>query len=159
MASSETSARPQLYLITPPVADAAAFAPLLEAVLAAGEVSCLLLDIAAGDDHAAKRIVKDLAPLVQPGGTALLLRGWPSIVARSGADGIHHIGNRGALREALESFKPERIVGCGGIRSRDDAMSLAESGADYVMFGEPFADGRTPPLDAILERTGWWTEL
>ena len=27
------------------------------------------------------------------------------------------------------------------------------------MFGEPARDGRTPPLEAIVERTGWWAEL
>ncbi len=36
-------AAPRLYLITPPLAEAAAFAPLLEAALAAGDIACVLL--------------------------------------------------------------------------------------------------------------------
>ena len=31
--------------------------------------------------------------------------------------------------------------------------------ADYVMFGEPEADGSRPSFAAILERVGWWAEL
>jgi thiamine-phosphate pyrophosphorylase len=69
------------------------------------------------------------------------------------------VTERAQLRQALDSFKPERIVGVGGIRTRDDAMTLAETGVDYVMFGEPARDGRTPPLEAIVERTDWWAEL
>ena len=38
---------------------------------------------------------------------------------------------------AVASLKPDRIAGCGGLATRHDAMLAAESGADYVMFGEP----------------------
>ena len=38
-------------------------------------------------------------------------------------------------------------------------MLAGESGADYVMFGEPDADGRRPSFDAMLERVAWWAEM
>ena len=38
-------------------------------------------------------------------------------------------------------------------------MLAAESGADYVMFGEPDADGARPPFEAIVERVEWWAEV
>ena len=59
---------------------------------------------------------------------------------------------------AIESLKPARIAGCGGLRTRHDAMVAAERGADYVMFGEP-ADDRRLAFDAIIERIGWWAEV
>ena len=71
--------------------------------------------------------------------TALLLAGWSTIAARAGADGVHVAGGADAVDRRLRAFKPERIVGVGAIRSRHDAMSLAETGVDYVMFGEPRA--------------------
>ena len=37
-------------------------------------------------------------------------------------------------------------------------MAAGEAGADYVMFGEP-ARGVAPPLEATLERVGWWAEI
>ena len=158
---AQTSQRPptQLYLVTPNVEDVAGFLPILETTLAAGEVACLLLNLVSTDDSAAKKAVREIGAVVQPAGTALLLASWTTIAARAGADGVHVSGGPAAVREALESFKPERIVGAGGIRSRHDAMSLAETGVDYVMFGEPARDGRPPPLDSVVERTDWWAEL
>jgi len=158
---AEPQARPptQLYLITPPVSEGTDFLPVLKEVLGVGEAACVLLNIVAGDDHAAKKIIKDFAAVVQPTGAALIVSGWSAVIARGGADGIHITDGHTGLTEALESFKPERIVGAGNIRSKHDAMQIADSGVDYVMFGEPSRDGRTPPLEAIVERTGWWAEL
>ncbi|MDQ0472014.1 thiamine phosphate synthase [Labrys wisconsinensis] len=159
MADADHRPPVQLYLVTPFVTDATAFGPLLKEVLEAGEVACVLLNLAAPDDGAAKRLVKAMAGVVQPRGAALIVNGFAAVVARAGADGIHVADGHKGLAEALESFKPERIVGAGGIRSRHDSMAIAETGVDYVMFGEPSGDGRTPPLEAVVERTGWWAEL
>jgi thiamine-phosphate pyrophosphorylase len=38
-------------------------------------------------------------------------------------------------------------------------MEAAESGADYVMFGEPERDGRRPAFEAVLDRVAWWSEI
>jgi thiamine-phosphate pyrophosphorylase len=38
-------------------------------------------------------------------------------------------------------------------------MLAAERNADYVMFGEPEADGRRPAIDSIVERVEWWSEV
>jgi len=158
---AEASNRPpvQIYLVTPAVADVAAFRPSLDAALSAGEAACVLFTPAATDDQSAKKLIKEIAPAVQGRGAALLVAGWHAAIARAGADGVHLIDGSKGLAEALESFKPERIVGAGGIRSRHEAMTVAEAGADYVMFGEPAGDGRLPPLEAVVERTTWWADL
>jgi thiamine-phosphate pyrophosphorylase len=89
---------------------------------------------------------------------ALLLDGRPELARRLEADGAHLTG-ADALKRAIGSLKPERIAGAGGLKTRHDAMIAAESGADYVMFGEPDAAGRRPPFPAIIERVAWWAEL
>jgi thiamine-phosphate pyrophosphorylase len=38
-------------------------------------------------------------------------------------------------------------------------MEFGEAGVDYVMFGEPRADGSLPPLEAVIERAAWWAEI
>ena len=38
-------------------------------------------------------------------------------------------------------------------------MTAGEAGADYVLFGEPDANGRRPSIEAIAERLQWWAEL
>jgi thiamine-phosphate pyrophosphorylase len=45
------------------------------------------------------------------------------------------------------------------LRSRDAAMQAGEDGVDYLIFGEPRADGSLPPLEQVLERCRWWAEV
>ncbi len=150
--------RPRLYLITPAVADAAAFAGALEPVLAAADVAAVLLRFApAGESEMVGR-VKKLAPIVQQSGAALLLDGLADLVGRSGADGAHLTGIH-AFQGAVERLKPDRIAGAGGMITRHDAMLAAEGDADYVMFGEPDLNGERPSLDAIEDRVAWWAEV
>ena len=59
------------------------------------------------------------------------------LAARLGADGVHVAGAGEELDAAIKRLKPERIVGAGSLRTRDEAMTAGEMGADYVMFGEP----------------------
>src|SRR5262245_46279657 len=115
MTGAQARPETQLYLVTPPVEDVARFLPVLTEVLSAGDVACVLLNLVASDDNAAKKAVRDIAAPVQKANVALILASWIGIAAKAGADGVHVTGNRADLREALESFKPERIVGVGGV--------------------------------------------
>jgi thiamine-phosphate pyrophosphorylase len=38
-------------------------------------------------------------------------------------------------------------------------MSAGELGADYVMFGEPDAAGKSPSFESAVERVAWWAEI
>src|SRR5574337_1001863 len=149
-----------LYLVTPPLtaANARAIAEAFASVLNAAPVASALVRIAPIAAHDAKAIV---APFLRASAKAecTILIEHPRLAARLGADGAHVAGGGEALNEALASLKPERIVGAGALRSRDDAMSAGEKGADYVMFGEPF--GSNPPIafDALLARVSWWAEI
>jgi thiamine-phosphate pyrophosphorylase len=150
-----------ISLITPPLsaANADAFAKTFGEVLAAAPIASVLLRLAPDAVGEAKAIVAPLVRAAVAAECALILDGDPRRAARLGADGVHVSGAGEALDEALASLKPERIVGAGGLRKRDDAMRAGEKGADYVMFGEP--SGRTPaaPLELLLERVGWWAEI
>ena len=154
---SEPSAR--LYLITPVVADAGAFAPKLEAALGAGDVACLLLRTPTHDDRLRRAIAETLAPLVQQHGTALLLESDTRAAASAGADGVHVMDGGEALGQALRSMKPDRIVGVGRIETRDDAMLAGESGADYLMFGDLVDRDGPHSLDERLDWVAWWAEI
>ena len=149
---------PRLYLVTPPVADAQAFSMQLAAALGVGDVAAVLLRLAEGDERTQINRAKELGAVVQVKGAALLLDGHADLVARAGADGAHLTGIA-EFTAALEQLKPERIAGVGGLVTRHDAMSAAEAGADYVMFGEPGAAGERPSFDAIEERVAWWAEV
>ena len=149
---------PRLYLATPPLGDGTGFDDRLSEALGAADVAAVLLRLVPADDRSLIKRIKALAPLVQERGAALLLDGHAEIAARAGADGAH-VGGIDAVKEALAALKPERIVGAGGLQSRDDAMTAGEAGADYVLFGEPDQNGHRPKLEAIVERVQWWAEL
>ncbi len=150
-----------ITLVTPPLtaATAPAFARVFAEVLAAAPIASVRVRLATGAEGGAKAIVAPLLKTAVSADCALILDGDPRRAARLGADGAHVEGVGEALDEALESLKPERIVGVGALRMRDDAMSAGEKGADYVMFGEPH--GAIPPmaLELLLERVGWWAEI
>ncbi len=149
---------PRLYLVTPRLDETAGFAPLLAQALAAGDVAAVLLRLAPADERSLINRAKALVPTAQDKGAALLLDGHAALVARAGCDGAHLTG-LAAFTAALDTLKPERIVGCGGLFSRHDAMAAAETGADYVMFGEPDENGDRPGFAAVAERVAWWAEV
>jgi thiamine-phosphate pyrophosphorylase len=148
----------RLYLLTPQVIEPADVATVLSEGLAAADVAAVLLRLGGADDSTLVRRVQALAPLIQKWGAAPLLDGHQDIVGRSGADGAHLAGID-QFRAAFGALKPDRIAGCGGLKTRHDAMLAAEAGADYVMFGEPDAAQRRPSFAAILDRIAWWAEL
>lgn len=155
---AEPRPQPRLYLITPAVDDAAAFALTLAPALEAGDVACVLLRLALGDERTQINRIKAIAPLVQRHGAALLVGEDFQDVARSGADGAHMTGID-AVTAALGKLKPDWIVGAAGLDTRHDAMTAAEGGVDYVMFGQPDENGQRPGFDAVLERVQWWAEV
>jgi thiamine-phosphate pyrophosphorylase len=159
--SSDTAAqrpRPRLYLVTPLIVETAAFARTLAAVLPVADVAAVLLRLA---DAAERDLINRAKPIVQVTqlrNVALLLDGRAEIAARAGADGAHLTGVA-ALREAITILQPTRIAGAGGLLTRHDAMLAGEAGADYVMFGEPDAQGRRPSQAAVVDRVAWWAEV
>jgi thiamine-phosphate pyrophosphorylase len=158
---AEPAAR--LYLMTPLLEDTS-FVPRLSEACGGGDVAAVLLVLAPSDDRTLINRIKALAPAVQEHGAAAIVSiggeaDLAAIAARGGADGVHLTGAGAPVRDLRERLKGERTIGVGGLRSRDDAMTVGESGADYLMFGEPRADGSLPDFETILERAAWWSEI
>lgn len=149
---------PRLYLSTPSIDDPQSLLGDLPALLDEADVAAVLLRLKPADPRTLISRIKVLAPAIQDKGAALLLEGHVDLVARAGADGAHLSGLE-ALEEALPTLKPDRIAGVGGLATRHDSMTAGELGADYVLFGEPDAQGHRPSLEAICERLQWWDEV
>ena len=149
---------PRLYLATQPVADPTALVSALPKLLAVADVAAVLLRLVPSDERETIKRVKAIVPVIQKAGAALLLDGHFELVARSGADGANISGIE-AMQEAMPTLKPDRIIGVGGLVTRHDAMTAGEADADYVLFGEPDAQGERPSPDAIFERLQWWAEV
>lgn len=140
---------PRLYLITPVIAEPGAFAVPFETALAAGDVACVLLRTTEA------AVIRGLAPIAQRRGIACLV-GDPHLAAASDCDGVHVERIGPALEAALAAMKPQRIVGVGGLASRDDAMSAGAADVDYLMFGGP---NEARDFAEIRERIAWWAEI
>jgi thiamine-phosphate pyrophosphorylase len=155
---AEPRPAPRLYLVTPLLEDVTAFSTHLEAAMAAGDVAAVLLRLAEADERTLINRAKTLAGVAQAKDVALLLDGHDRLVARAGVDGAHLTGIT-QFGTAIEHLKPDWIIGVGGLSTRHDSMTAAETGADYVMFGEPEAHGERPTFSAIEERIAWWAEV
>lgn len=146
------AAAPRLVLATPPLADAAGFAPALNEALAAGDVASLLIRFTGADERANEAIARALAPIAQEKDVAVVVAAAPNVALRAGADGAHVSGGGDALGEAIKKLSPRYIVGAGDLETRDDAMRAGEAGADYVMFADI-------DRDTLIDRVAWWAEL
>jgi thiamine-phosphate pyrophosphorylase len=150
----QTRPKPRLYLVTPAGAGPQALKFDLLAALDSADIAAVLMRLPDGDERALINHVKAIAPTVQKADAAVILDGHANLVARSGADGAHLTG-LAAFQDAAAALKPDRIAGIGGLETRHDAMVAAETGADYVMFG----DNAQPSLEALLERVSWWADV
>ena len=156
--AEEKRPAPRLYLVTPVIEDAPAFAGKLRDALDNTDVAAVLLRLKEAGERDLINRIKLLAPLIQNKDVALVVEGHADLAVKASADGAHLIGIE-AFRAAVPQLKPARIAGCGGLPSRDDAMGAGETGADYVMFGDARSGERRPSFDAILERIEWWAQL
>lgn len=130
-------------------------AAALSDALDAADVASLLLRWQVGIDVAALRPAIDrLRVAVQERGIAVLVEGRVDLVRALSVDGVH-LTAVSAYRDARRSLGPDLIVGVG-CATRDEAMTAAEAGADYVAFGD-FDDGA--PTAPTLELTDWWGAL
>jgi thiamine-phosphate pyrophosphorylase len=148
----------RLMLVTPSIGEAAAFAGVLSAACAAGDIAAVIVRFSPASDSELSARARALLPLVQERNIAFLLQDHADLALKIGADGAH-LSNTQTLRDAVPILKPKLIVGAGGLVTRDDAMFAGELGADYVMFGEPDTAGKSPSFRAVVERVAWWAEI
>ncbi len=149
--------RIHLYLYTPKLVEAALFAPKLVLALSATKVACVLVRAAEGGDI--KKIVNELAPVVQGAGAALMVDNDAQLVARVGADGVQISGAGDTLRAAVETLRPKSIVGAYNLKTKDECMTAGEQDVDFLMFGEPSKDGFVQNISKTIERVNWWAEI
>lgn len=150
----------QLYLITPPAFEPAAFVPVLKAALEAGPVAALQIRLKQASDDQIKAAVKALQPVCHAHDVAVILNDRPDLAIKFGCDGVH-VGQEDApYDEARRIMGPNRSVGVTCHDSRHLAMEAAEAGADYVAFGAFFPTAtKEAKTKADIDLIAWWAEL
>ena len=148
----------QLYLVTPPALEPAAFAETLKAALDAGPVACLQLRLKDAPDDAVRRTAEILMPVCHRHDVAFLINDRPDLAHELGADGVHIGQEDAAYAEARALVGEDATVGVTCHNSLHLAMEAAEAGADYVAFGAFFPTRtKDPKSEADLETLESWS--
>ncbi|MEL6060087.1 MULTISPECIES: thiamine phosphate synthase [unclassified Methylobacterium] len=157
----------RLALLGPHGLDAAgteAFVAALRAACGAGDVAAVILRLAATDERGLTAQVKQVAPVAQEHGAALVVAcpgftgDLATVAIRGGADGVH-IDKPRDLRDIRDRLRDGRILGVGGTETKHAAMEAGEAGVDYLMFGGLYPDGVAPDAETVLARVAWWAEI
>jgi len=152
--------RTRLVLVVPATGPDPVDAARLDAALAGGDVAAVVID--AGDVDAGDNVQAAVSALVdsaQKAGAAALIRGDSRLVGRTHADGVHVDESLDEIESALERFHPNGIVGTGGADTRHDAMLIAETGPDYIFFGDIDAPETGEADPRAFEFGTWWAEV
>ncbi|HEY8248694.1 MAG TPA: thiamine phosphate synthase [Hyphomicrobium sp.] len=150
--------RSKLYVVAVAGTDPQQVAAVLDA---AGAATLLI----AGRDGSALTAVeaRPLVELAQAKEIAALIAGDAQLARTLRADGVHLPWSKdvaASYGEAREVLGTRYIVGVDVGRSRHDAMTIAESGADYIGFGiPPHVDDRASATARRLELVSWWSEI
>ncbi|MCB1483543.1 MAG: thiamine phosphate synthase [Hyphomicrobiaceae bacterium] len=153
----------ELYLIaeiggSTPDSDRARIA----AALGAASIPSVLLRPVPGGTLEAGR-VKPLVEQVQAKGIAALVADDAELARVVRADGVHLSWSKdqpGRMTEAREILGGRYMLGADAGRSRDDAMTLGEMGADYVGFGiPPHVEDRATAFARQCDLLSWWAEI
>jgi thiamine-phosphate pyrophosphorylase len=150
--------RPQLYLVTPPVLDLAAFPDRLAAVLDGAEVACLRLALAGQDADHLGRAADALRAVAHARDVAVVVDTHAALVTRHGLDGVHLADGPRSVRAMRKLLGADAIVGAACGTTRHEGISAAEAGADYVSFG-PVGDTGLGAEPADPDLFDWWSEM
>jgi len=119
------------------------------------EVSPACVLISGGSGRLESATLDGVIDRVQRAGAACLIENGIEAAAELGADGVHIPADPSLYQRARQTLGESANIGAGCGFSRHDAMTLAESGADYVAFGA--AEGGD--LDTLAELVAWWSEI
>lgn len=148
----------RLYVVTVAGTDPQHVAALLDAAGAA-----TMLITAGADGLPAAAAARPLVELAQGKDVAALIEGDAQLARTLRADGVHLPWSNDVVApfsEAREILGTRYIVGVDVGRSRHDAMTLAEEGADYIAFGiPPHVEDRATATARRLELIAWWGEI
>ena len=148
----------KLYVVAAADADPQALALVLDAA----EVATLQITAGKSAPLTAAS-ARALLELAQGRGVAVLIDGDAQLARTLRADGVHVPWSKdvaAAYAEAREVLGTRYVVGVDVGRSRHDAMTLAEAGADYIAFGiPPHVEDRAASAARRLELVTWWSEI
>lgn len=157
--ANAADSRCRLCLVTPPDYAVDAFAPLLSAALAGGDVASLIITAPGGNEHRLAEAAAALVPIAAARGVASLIHNDRRIAARNKADGVHVDTGVDDIADSVAALRGRGIVGAGNIPTRHDALAIGEAEPDYLFFGRLDGDRDDAIFPKALDLAGWWSEV
>ena len=152
--------RCELYLITPPVIEPAAFSVQLAEALDAGPVACLQIRLKDADDDTIRQATEILLPVAHERGVPVLMNDRPDLALETGCDGVHVGQEDTPYKEARTLLESKAMIGVTCHASRDLAIMAADAGADYVAFGAFFPTAtKDAKASASPDILAWWSDI
>ncbi|MBZ8133065.1 thiamine phosphate synthase [Afifella sp. IM 167] len=155
---NEEAVEQRIFLVAPSGVGPEECARLVADALAGAPASAVLVTASQGEPETEAR-ARAIVPVVQAAGAAAIVENFTRAAGHAGADGVHISSGFPDLKAAAESFRPNRIVGAGKLRSRHAAMEAGELDLDYLFFGEPEGDTHSAPYHKAVALAEWWAEL
>jgi len=159
MTEADAPIGPQIYLVTPPEIELSQFPNQLAKCLDTTDVGCVRLALATQDEDVISRAGDAVREICHVHDVALVISDHLLMVEKLGLDGVHLSDGSRTVRKARKDLGEDAIVGAFCGTTRHDAMTAAESGADYASLGpigsSPLGDGSK----AEFETFQWWSEM
>ena len=150
----------QIYLISPPVIEANAFASMLDQALSTKKVAAFQLRLKDIPDEDILHACSILMPISHRYGVPFILNDRADLAHQAGADGVHVGEEDYACRKARTLIGPNKTIGVSCYNSIDRAMEAGEHGADYVSFGAFYpTTTKVPKATATIDLLSKWTEM
>ncbi|MEO0411920.1 MAG: thiamine phosphate synthase [Pseudomonadota bacterium] len=160
MTDSEDNPPCQLYLITPPQIDTAAFSQELKKAIDGGQIACLQLRLKGVDDRDVLAAADTLIPICRDHDIAFVMNDRADLAKMCEADALHLGQSDGLVHEARDLLGFDTAIGVTCHGSRHLAMMAGEQGADYVAFGAFYpSKTKEPPTMAAPDILEWWSQL
>ncbi|MGB3644381.1 MAG: thiamine phosphate synthase [Mesorhizobium sp.] len=141
------------------IAPSGVSADRVRSALTGGDVASLILPQYGLDEAAFQAWVEPIVAAAQGLGVAVVIAGDTRIAGRVKADGLHVETGKAGLVEAIDDFQARMMVGCGGAKTRDDALELGEAQPDYIFFGRFGYDTKPEAHSRNLSLGQWWAEM
>ncbi len=141
------------------IAPSGVSADRVRSALTGGDVASLILPQYGLEEAAFQAWVEPIVAAAQGLGVAVVIAGDTRIAGRVKADGLHVETGKAGLVEAIDDFQARMMVGCGGAKTRDDALELGEAQPDYIFFCRFGYDTKPEAHSRNLSLGQWWAEM
>lgn len=128
-------------------------------VLSAGDIASIVFSPEQMDESTFQKLVEPLVKVAQQHDVAAVIADYSRIAGRVSADGLQLGQDQQALKDAIQKFSPNIMVGAANVKTRHNALTIGELRPDYLMFGKPNGDIRAEPHPKNLDLGNWWSQM